>query len=388
MDVVSLAQQMIAIESVTANSNAAIHQFQCQLLEQLGFALELLPYVDAQGMHKTCLAARRGPALVQSANKRGGIGFFCHNDVVSVDGWDCAHGGPLDGSIAAGKLWGRGACDMKGPTAAALCAIARVDPSHQTAPIYFFVTGDEESGMCGARLLAEQSSYFAEMVDQGAVGIIGEPTSLRVVHAHKGGCHLNVVSSGLAAHSSTAQGNNANWQLIPFLTLLEQLRQRCELEPQFQNAAFVPPTLSLNIVLENQPSSPNITVGRATCRIFFRPMPHTEWPHLLEEIRSAASRCNLELTQLPTLPPLCTSVDSPLVKTALALMQQPSPDAVSYATDGCCFEKLPELIVIGPGNIEQAHRADEWIELEQLLRGVEVYQQFFEHYAIAERTPN
>jgi acetylornithine deacetylase len=277
---------------------------------------------------------------------------------------------------------------MKGPTAAALAAIARIHPQQQTAPIYFFLTGDEESGMTGARLLADKSVYFAEMVQQRAVGLIGEPTSLRVVHAHKGGCHLNVASHGVAAHSSTAQGLNANWQLIPFLTGLAHLRQRCESEPQFRNLAFDPPSFSMNIVIENQPSSANITVGRAVCRIFFRPMPDTDWGQLLAEIRSLAEQHGLEVSQLPPLPPLCTPTSSPLVQTALRLLGQSSPLAVSYATDGCCFEKLPELIVIGPGNIEQAHRADEWIELEQLSRGVEVYQQLFEHYALAERLPN
>jgi acetylornithine deacetylase len=388
MDVVKIAQQMIAIESVTANCNAAICEYQQQLLEELGFELEMLPYVDAQGIAKTCLAARRGPTSTPLGTEKAGIGFFAHNDVVSVEGWNCAFSGPFEGMVAEGRLWGRGACDMKGPTAAALAAIARVEPAQQTAPIYFFLTGDEESGMTGARLLADTSAYFAEMVDQRAVGIIGEPTSLRVVHAHKGGCHLNVSSQGVAAHSSTAQGLNANWQLIPFLASLAQLRRRCESEPQFCNLAFDPPTLSLNIVIENQPSSSNITVGRAICRIFFRPMPDTDWRQLLAEIRSAAEQHGLEVSQLPPLPPLCTPTNSPLVQSALGLLGQTAPVAVSYATDGCCFQSLPELIVIGPGNIEQAHRADEWIELEQLLRGVEVYQQLFEHYATAERLTN
>ena len=75
------------------------------------------------------------------------------------------------------------------------------------------------------------------------------------------------------------------------------------------------------------------------------------------------------------------SAESPLVQTALQLLGQIQPQAVSYATDGCCFQDLQELIVIGPGNIAQAHRSDEWIELEQLRRGVDVYQQLLQHYA-------
>ena len=89
----------------------------------------------------------------------------------------------------------------------------------------------------------------------------------------------------------------------------------------------------------------------------------------------------LQVHAFPPLAPLDTPLDSPLVQTALRVLGQSAPQVVSYATDGCCFEQLPELIVIGPGNIDQAHRPDEWIELEQLRRGVDVYQRLLEHYA-------
>ncbi|MEO8270331.1 MAG: M20/M25/M40 family metallo-hydrolase, partial [Aureliella sp.] len=279
--------------------------------------------------------------------------------------------------------WGRGACDMKGPTAAALAAISRLDPGRQRAPIYFFVTGDEECGMAGARLLTEQSKYYRELVEARGAGVICEPTELQVVNAHKGGCHLDISSTGVAAHSSTAEGRNANWSMIPFLHFLGQLNARCESESRYQNAKFTPPTLTLNLVIENQPQSSNITVGHTTCRIFFRPMPATDWQSVLDELIATAQRMKLQVRSFPTLAPLDTRADSPLVQTSLRLLGQSAPQVVSYATDGCCFEELSELIVIGPGNIEQAHRPDEWIELEQLHRGVDVYQRLLEQYVNA-----
>lgn len=386
MDVVTIAQQLVAIDSVTESSNAAVSQHYVELLQALHFELDSIPYVDAHGIDKICLAGRRRPQRSGHPADSGGIGFFCHNDVVSVDGWSCPHGGPWAATLAEGRLWGRGVCDMKGPTAAALAAIARIDPAEQTAPIYFFVTGDEECGMVGARLLAQQSAFYAELVAQAGVGIIGEPTSLQVVNAHKGGCHLDITSTGVAAHSSSAEGRNANWQMIPLLTFLAHLHQRCEAEPQFRNETFSPPTFTMNLVIENRPSSSNITVGQSICRIFFRPMPNTNWQLVLDEIKREAKAHGLDVKALEPLRPLCTPPDSPFVQTASRLVQQTQPRAVSYATDGCCFEQLSELIVIGPGNIEQAHRPDEWIELEQLLRGVDVYQSLFQHYATASRT--
>ncbi len=382
MDVIETAQALIAIDSVTSHSNHDVSQYMHGLLRELNFEIEALPYHDAHGIEKNCLAARRGPPQLRSSGCGGGIGFFCHNDVVSVDGWNCSHGGPFAGVVAGGRLWGRGACDMKGPTAAALAAISTIDPAQQTAPLYFFVTGDEECGMAGARLLASHSAYYAELVAHRGVGIIGEPTALRIVNAHKGGCHIDITSTGVAAHSSTADGRNANWAMIPFLTFIEQLNRRCETESRFRNEDFSPPTLTMNLVIENRPSSTNITVGQTTCRIFFRPMPSTDWESVLDEIQLKAESLGLEIHSQSPLKPLYTPADSSLITTALQLLNQTQPQSVSYATDGCCFEQLPELLVIGPGNIEQAHRPDEWIDVQQLLAGVEVYQRLFRHYTI------
>lgn len=391
-DVATLAQQLIAIDSITSASNAQVSDFLAGTLTELGFDVVELPYIDSHGTPKMNLAAKRAAnrsmaaseardSTVAASDNLSGIGFFCHSDVVSVDGWDCPHGGPFSAAIADKRMWGRGACDMKGPIAAALTAISRLEPTRQRAPIYFFVTGDEECGMAGARLLTEQSEYYRELVEARGAGLICEPTALQVVNAHKGGCHLDVFSKGVAAHSSTAEGRNANWPLIPFLHFLGQLNARCESEARLQNARFSPPTMTLNLVIENQPQSTNITVGRATCRIFFRPMPATDWQTVLDEVINTAQQMQLQVRALPPLAPLDTPPDSPLVQTALRVLGQATPQVVSYATDGCCFEQLSELIVIGPGNIDQAHRPDEWIELEQLQRGVDVYQSLLEHYA-------
>lgn len=388
MDAVRIAQELIALDSVTTKSNAAVSQRLSELLLELDFEIELLPYTDAHGTPKINLAARRASTAREDSATASGIGFFCHSDVVSVDGWNCEYGGPFAGRIAQGRLWGRGACDMKGPTAAALVAISQIDQQLQNGPIYFFITGDEECGMSGARLLTQQSAHFTEMVARQAVGVICEPTALQVVNAHKGGCHIDITSTGVAAHSSSAEGCNANWQMIPLLTFMEQLNRRCNTDTRLRNEDFSPPTMTMNLVIENIPCSSNITVGQAVCRIFFRPMPGTDWQTVSNEIVGEAQRLKLDVHALQPLRPLCTPASSPFVQTSLQLLGQTVPRAVSYATDGCCFEQLPELIVIGPGNIEQAHRADEWIDLAQLERGIEVYRSLIHHYAIGKGTTN
>ncbi len=272
MDFLELAQRLVSIESVTSQPNAAVADFLYAQLTRLGFDIESLAYKDNAGLEKVALVARRGPQPNPTQQQGGGVVFCCHNDVVSVDGWNAKQGGPFDAVVADGRLWGRGACDMKGPIAAALAAAERIPISAQRAPIYFLITGDEESGMQGANTVVAHSKFFAELKSAGTVGIIGEPTQLQVVNSHKGGCHLKIIAHGVAAHSSTADGINANWAMIPFLSYLRGVFERTQRDPQLLNRRFDPPTLSMNVILKNEPSAANITVGKSTCQVFFRPM--------------------------------------------------------------------------------------------------------------------
>ncbi len=383
MDCLEIAQKLVAIPSVTSQPNALVAACMRELLATLGFDLEDLTYRDNAGLEKIAIVGRRGPAPAKSNSaNQGGIVFCCHNDVVSVDGWNAPHGGPFDPVVHEGRLWGRGACDMKGPTASALAAIGRIPIDQQRFPIYMLVTGDEESGMQGASAIVSRSRYFAEMKDAGTVGIIGEPTELRVVNAHKGGCHFKVISHGVAAHSSTADGRNANWALIPFLSFLRQQYERSEREPGLLNQRFSPPSLSMNVVVKNEPAASNITVGTATCQIFLRPMPDVDWRGFVDNIVATAKGLGLHTNAIAALEPLHTSDSDPFLRKVLEALGQGEPESVCYATDGCCLRVLEHLIVLGPGSIEQAHRSDEWISLDQLYRGVDVYEKIFKLYCL------
>ena len=387
MDCLELARKLVAINSVTSRSNATVAICMREHLTSIGFDIEQLIYLDNAGLEKIALVGRRGPEPLAATNAKAGrcsgIAFCCHNDVVSVDGWAAPQGGPFDAVVSEGRLWGRGSCDMKGPIAAALAAIERIPIERQTCPIYFLVTGDEESGMQGANALVSQSKYFAEMQAAGTVGIIGEPTELRVVNAHKGGCHFKVTSHGVAAHSSTADGRNANWALVPFLSYLNSQYVRCETDPSLLNHRFSPPSLSMNVVIKNEPAASNITVGKATCQIFLRPMPEVDWRSFAEEIIATAVSMGLQASPMATLEPLHTADSNPVLRQVLDALSQAEPEAVCYATDGCCLRALENLIVLGPGSIEQAHRPDEWISLEQLDLGVEIYEYLFRLFSVA-----
>lgn len=374
LDVVEATRRLVQIPSVTSEPNQAVSAAMAETLEALGFTIELFDYIDAHGLAKQAIAASRNPAKRASLPP---IGYFCHNDVVSLEGWDTQYGDALECRQIDDRLYGRGSCDMKGSAAAALAAISRIGVAEQTVPLYFFVTGDEESGMLGADQLSEHSSAFHELVDAGGLGIIGEPTSLEVVTAHKGALHIDVTSHGTAAHSSTRDGHNANWQLFPFLSYLHEVNQRCLSDDSLKNDSFDPPTLSLNVVVENEPTMANITVGRARVQIFLRPMPDTSWEDLLDEIVRTAKVHKLSVNTLRPMRPLQSDPNSPNLKKFMQTVGSGGGKSVCYATDGCCLGALADMVVYGPGSIEQAHRNDEWISLDQLHRGTDMYERVF-----------
>ncbi|MFN3189308.1 MAG: M20/M25/M40 family metallo-hydrolase [Aureliella sp.] len=381
IDPIELTQRLVRTPSVTDTENRASLKQYVEYLEQLDFEVRVFDYQDRGGVAKCGLEAVRLPDSSSQQPDKPGVGYFCHNDVVSVEGWDCPQGGPFDANLADNKLWGRGTCDMKGSAAAALSAISRLRKSDQIAPIWFFVTGDEECGMMGADLIASESGFYDDLCNANALGIIGEPTELRVVNAHKGGCHATIKAKGVAAHSSTMDGDNANWKLLPFLNYLQELEKRMRHSDALLDDRFDPPHMSLNMVIENEPSMANITVGESVCHAFFRPVPAAAWREIVDEIQIKASELGLECDMLRPMPPVSTEESSALLQTLLQVVNQATPEAVCYATDGCCFQRIENLAVFGPGSIEQAHRCDEYISTEQLVAGAKQYEEAFRRFA-------
>jgi acetylornithine deacetylase len=375
----SIAQKLIQCKSDTSSSNHECAELLEEMLKERGFQVKQTRYQDLNGCPKIAISAK----LPGSKAESGGIAFFSHSDVVSSEGWHVPQGyGPNDAVAADGRLWGRGACDMKGPMAALLSAIDASATDDQDAPLYFFITGDEECGMQGAGLLAESCPWYREAALHGAVGVITEPTNLQVVSMHKGGYRIRVTAHGVAAHSSTAQGLNANWQLIPWLHYLSTLQESLHTDPSLRNEAFDPPTLCPNIVLSNQPAEANITVSRANCDLFIRTMPDTKWQEWIDRLVAKARFLQLEVKETAALPPMHTSGENSFVRQSLKICGQATPLAASYATDGCCYTDFSNLIVLGPGDIQQAHRCDEWIALDQLQRGAELYRRFIQEFTI------
>ena len=369
-----ITKELVRFPSVSHVSNEQISQRVTDLLAGLGFEIEWHSYLDEHNQKKVSLVGKRGPGV-------GGVCYLAHTDVVPADDWSLDWCGPFEPTERDGRLYGRGTCDMKGSLAAAIVAAQNLPASLQTKPIYFVVTSDEEVGMFGAKTVNSQSKFFQEMVESGTVGIVGEPTLLSVVHAHKGGQRLLVRARGRSAHTSTNDGVNANYQLIPALNDLLAIRTVSESDARFQNQMFSPPTLSWNMTITNEPEAVNVTPSLAQVNIFLRLMPDVDHSSLVRSIKDLCEKHRLEFEEKDSVAPWRVEPQADWIQAMLGIVKQDASKSVCFATDAGVLQRLANLLICGPGNIEQAHRSDEWISFEQLDRGTSAYLEAFQFWA-------
>ncbi len=373
MTALDYAQALIAFESPSSVSNLPITDWIEGKLHELGFETERLEYDDANGARKASVAGRVGPG-------DGGIAYFGHTDVVPAPDWFSDTHGPFDPHVTNGRLYGRGSCDMKGSIACMLAAVEQVPTAALRQPVYITCTADEEIGYGGAKSVAERSTLFRQMVAGRSRGIIGEPTMLEVIYGHKGTMMIRAVSRGRAAHSSTREGTNANLAMIPFLAEMKAIHDETEKDPAWHNDEFDPPTISWNIGINDFTYAANITPPQSVCTVSARAMPGQDMEGLIDRARKAAAAHGITFDLLNSHAPLYIDRQSEFVQEMLALAGRTKAGTVAYGTDGCILTALDNLLVCGPGDIAQAHTADEFITLDQLEGGADVFTKLIRHW--------
>ncbi len=374
LDVIGLTEELIGFRTPSQASNAPLAGHLQHLLTQLGFTVEEVAYEYPAGVAKVCLVARLGDG-------EGGLSLCSHSDVVpaaAADGWTVD---PFCPRRADGRVYGRGACDMKGPLAATLTAAARYRGRRLQAPLFLVITADEELQARGARQVIERSRLFAAAAS--GYGVLCEPTGLQVVHAHKGALAITVTARGRAAHTSTLRGVNANARMIPFLADMKRIYDLVLTSPRYRNEAYTPPCSEWSLGLCDHNIATNMTPARSVCTISYRPMPGVDAEGLVRRTERSAARHGLECEVVRVGDPLYTPPDSPWVQLALRAAGRRRPQTVPYGTDGMIFvQRMPQLLVLGPGHIAQAHTVDEWIATRELERAVEVYSRLIERVCV------
>ena len=370
MDVVEITADLVSYNSASHFSNTPVSQAISTWLRKAGMSVEWVNFKDAEGTQKTNVIGKKGDGT-------GGIALLAHSDVVPAEGWASD---PFKLTARNDRLYGRGSADMKGSVACMIAAANAFSAEELNAPVYVIVTADEETDCGGARAVATKSKIFKS--SDIRYGIVGEPTLLDVVYAHKGSLKFVATARGKAAHSSTGKGANANHKLIPFLNDVVKLDGMLRTDARYRNEAFDPPHATLNIVLSDGETAANVTAPVSRATINCRPMPDQNWKPVINRMVRLAEKHGVQIEMPKILDPLSTNTDSPIVREALQVTGKRKPRTVAYGTDGMVFGKTMELVVMGPGNIQQAHTVDEWIARDQLLKGSDIFRKMVHRFCI------
>jgi acetylornithine deacetylase len=356
---------LVRIDSVSSRSNAEIVVHLERRCEALGLITRRFPYVDEHGVEKINLIA-----LTAEVNEVE-LALVGHTDTVPYDpNWSEA----TNLTERDGKLYGRGACDTKGFITAALTAMENVEPRKPLALIF---TADEEIGLVGAKKLAQAQPLRVRY------SIVGEPTSLKPIRAGKGYSLAEVIVKGREAHSAyPALGASAVFRAARLINRLESIAVQLR---QDQHAAFDPPYTTLNIGLIHGGSAKNVLAGECRFTLEWRPVPTQSSEHVLELLNAAIAeemkadpdfQCQVDASRQDT--GFETSPESPLVQ-LLEKVTGNKSGTVAFGTEASQMMALgAQAVVIGPGDIREAHRTGEFVPVDELERCAMVLRQAIE----------
>ena len=365
-DIESLTGKLISVDSQSHVSNVPLAEFVSEYLEPFADEIERVEYVDSGGCTKISLVARIGEG-------KEGLALSAHMDTVPGLGWDRD---PFEAWVDQGRMYGLGAVDMKGALAATLIAAKTYASLGPGGPLTLIYTTDEETDTQGARRIVDESDILRSVGPRYC--IIAEPTNLQVVNAHKAAITFSATARGRAAHSSSGKGVNANIAMIPFINEMGKLYEELVEDEAYWDPDFEPPFPDWNITLDNHGTAANVTVPLSTCRVNFRFSRTLDPGPVMARVRESAEKAGVELESWSSGPPLYIPQDSELVQLALEVTGEQAPISVPYRTDGCMLAEAVPCIVVGPGDLRQAHTVNEWVSVEQLHQSVDLYMKFIQ----------
>ncbi len=359
-----LLGRLVAFDTTSHRSNLPLIEFVRSYLAGLGIQSELTPSGDG---NKASLFATMGPPA------EGGIGLSSHSDCVPVERQDWSSD-PFTLSLRDGRLYGRGTCDMKGFLACTLAAIPLFQSQDLKQPVHILLSYDEEVGCTGVRPLIAR---LGRDLPRPRAIIVGEPSGMGVIDAHKRIDAYRTMVTGREAHSSMPQlGVNAIAIAAQLICELE--RTGASLEEELREERFDPPVSTIQVGLIEGGTATNIVPRSCSFRWQVRSLPGADSDAvpsrlaayaetLLPAMRQVAKHATIETRREGSVPAFLAKPDSEAVSLALKLAGANETHAVSYATEAGLFEEAGcPSVICGPGDIAQAHAADEFVSLEQL----------------------
>jgi acetylornithine deacetylase len=360
--------ELVRIDSVSSRSNAEIVDYLERRCEALKLKTKRFAYRDEHNIEKINLIALAGAEFSQTTNVE--LALVGHTDTVPYDpNWSEA----TNLTERNGKLYGRGSCDTKGFIAAALSAVETLDRQRLNKPLALIFTADEEIGLRGAKHLAQLKPLRIRY------SIVGEPTSLQPIRAGKGYSLAEVVVKGREAHSAyPALGASAVFRAARLINRLESIAEQLK---EDHHAAFDPPYTTLNVGVIHGGSAKNVLAGECRFTLEWRPIPTQPSDHLLHLFNLAISEekrsdpdfvCEVDAGRADS--GFETAPESPLIR-LLERESGLSSGTVAFGTEGAQMQALgSDPVVIGPGDIREAHRTGEFVPVRELEQCTEILQ--------------
>ncbi|TYC54149.1 acetylornithine deacetylase [Rhodobacterales bacterium] len=363
-----MLERLISFDTVSERSNLDLIAYVEAYLAEFGVASIRVSNEDG---NKAGLHARIGPEI------DGGVVLSAHTDVVPVAGQNWS-ADPFVAWQADGRLYGRGAADMKGFAATVLAKVPDFLAADLKWPIHIALSYDEETGCYGAAPLIQDLLAKGPRPD---CVIVGEPTRMKVVTSHKGIAVLKTTIQGFPVHSSQLHRGvsaiSAAAKLVVWLDA-RTAENKAQADP---DCPFEPPYTTLHCGRIDGGQAHNITAGHCEIITDIRLLPGdsaADWiaayrqfidTQVLSEMREIAPSCRIDVEEIANVPGLAEEPGGVAERTARQLTGDNGRHVVVYATEGGIFQNHGlSTVICGPGSIDQAHQPDEFIELAELDR--------------------
>ncbi len=380
-DSIEMVRRLVGFDTTSRGSNLALIEFVRSYLESHGVPSELV--FDETGNKANLYATLGAPGI-------GGIMLSGHTDVVPVDGQDW-HSDPFTVLAKDGKLFGRGTADMKSFIAVVLALLPSLAARPLRIPLHLAFSYDEEVGCRGARRLI---AAIAERPDRPRLCIVGEPTMMQPVTGHKGKRSFRCRVHGFECHSALAHlGVNAIEAAAELVALLKAMARRRRDAGPF-DPEYTPPYTTIQTGVIHGGTALNIVPKDCSFDFEFRLLPGEDPDagiselrafaenRLLPEMQAIRAEAAIEFEELSAFPGLDTADDAEITRLVATLTGANGTAKVSFGTEGGLFQQagIP-TVVCGPGSIEQAHKPDEFIDLDQIAQCERFINRIFDSVA-------
>ena len=363
---VSILKDLVTYPSVSSESNLEIINYLANRIKDCGGSVNLMSSEDGSQAN---LFGTIGPEI------NGGIVLSGHTDVVPAKelNWDSD---PFNLTQKDDLLYGRGTCDMKGFIAATLAAAESLKNRKLNLPVHFSFTYDEEIGCFGARHLSNELKKYKF---KPSMVIVGEPTEMEIIEAHKGDCEYTTCFYGIEGHAAKPdKGVSAIQYGSRFTNKLFELGNDLKKRAP-PDSPFEPPWTTIQAGRIEGGVAHNVIAGKCTIDWEIRPINNQDLDFvknqlsryceddLLPEMRSAFPKAKIETDIVGEIPGLIQKKENEVRVIMQELLKSNSTGVISFGTEAGIFQEMEmDVVVCGPGSIDQAHKANEFISLSQL----------------------